>query len=249
MELNMSFTQRIASLMDRLDRLEKSSSLSPRHRDIVTLKGRKSIAQLFELAEEFLQIAKNKGFLRAKIQEDGDFPVVVLERDKYVFLRPTEYVFEVNGSSRSYQRWDEIISRLSQEQGAFGNEEAMMDASEIMPTTSEILRMLQGARDGDGFMGERWTLASDNGKTAEFKTGSETMSLSVTLTNRGIKFSLTGPYVKPNQPMATVNGFIREEGRAMQLQMLGYKLDEIVQKAGKRLRKTRMKALKELRLL
>ena len=244
----MSLTQRIASLMDRLDRLERVAAPN-RYRDIVTKKGKKSIAQLFEFSEELVQIAKNKGFLRAKVQVQGDFPVVVLERDKFIFLRPTEYVFEVDGSSRSYRNWDEIISRLSELQGGFGNEEALMDASDIMPTTSEILRMLQGARDGDGFMGERWTLASDNGKKAEFQTGSETMSLSVTLTKRGIKFSLTGPYVKPNQPMATVNGFIREEGRAMQLQMLGFKLDEIVQKAGKRLRKTRMKALKELRLL
>jgi hypothetical protein len=245
----MSLTNRIANLVERIDRLEKTSSLSPRHRDIVTLKGRKSISQLFELAEEFLQIAINKGFLGAKLQEDNDFPVVVLKRGMFVFFRPTEYVFEANGSSRSYQNWGEIISRLSQEQGSFGNEEAMMDEVEIMPTTEDILEMLRGARDGDGFMGERWTISSDNGKTALFVTATGTNSLSVTLTPRGIKFSFTGRFVKPRQPVATINGFIREEGRAMQLQMLGYKLDEIVRKAGKRLQKSRMKALKEMKLV
>ena len=234
--------------MGRIERLERSAKVNF-DRDINTLKRKKSISQLFELAEEVLLIARNKGFMGTKIQEDGDLPVVVLGRGMYIFLRPTEYVFESNGSSRSYQHWGDLISRLSQEQGAFGNEEAMMEATDIMSTTQDVLSILQGARNGDGFMGERWMLSSDNGKKATFTTGSGSMSLSVVLAARGIKYSLTGPYVKPNQPMATLNGFIREEGRAMQLNMLAYKLDDIVQKAGKRVRKTRMNAMKELKLV
>ena len=97
-----------------------------RQRDMLSKSKKKSIAQMWELAEEFKKIAQTKGFLRANVQEHNDYPVVVIKRGMFVFFEPKAYVFEMNGSSRKYYNWGDLISRLNLEQGSFGNEENMM---------------------------------------------------------------------------------------------------------------------------
>jgi len=121
--MTKSAYQKIQSLHQRIARLEHQA----RHRDIVTRKGRKSLSQLWDLAEEFNSLAQNKGFLRSKITEKNDLPVVVLERNMFVFFEPLGYHFEANGSTRKYMDWGNLVNRLNMEQGGFGNEEELMN--------------------------------------------------------------------------------------------------------------------------
>lgn len=225
-------------------------------RDVLTRRLKRNVRELNDLAEKYLIIAIDRGFINAKIQEHQGFPVVVLQRGTYVFFKPMGYTWEHRGSSSEEVRWQNIIFRLNElselqkrrrEEEGVGGRETLMTTLQITPSTTDVLQLLKA---NGGFMGEKWMLASETGNVASFTTGSGDYSLSVKLAPKTLGFSLTGLFANPRKPgISTLNGRVRGGSRKAQLLGLAERLDREATRMGKTLGKSRARTLRALGML
>jgi hypothetical protein len=116
-------------------------------------------------------------------------------------------------------------------------EEVGMESLELTPSFDDLFTLLTAE---GGYMGERWRRLSDT----SFVGGDYT--LEVKTTPRAIKFQITGPYLKRGEPVSTISGQARAEGRDEQLTVLANRLDAIATQAGNRHAKARQYVLKML---
>ena len=200
--------------------------------------GPRTLADQNEDAQDILDLAKRAGFRSAKIQYQGDNPVVVLERNHYIFLNDKGYEIEnpMGGVTFTY-KFGDVKQHIQSEGGSFGGSEIGMESMELTPTFADIHTLLTADR---GYMGERWSRASDD----KFIGGEFVMT--VKLTRMGIKFSLTGPNLKRGEAISEVRGMVKGADRMEQLEALSQRLDAIAMAAGKRKAKSRMRALRAL---
>ena len=199
--------------------------------------GNRTLADQNEDAQDLLAIAKRAGFRSAKIQFQGDNPVLVLDRGFYVFFDERGYTIEnPQGGTFFTFKFGDVKTRIQSTGGSFGGEEIGMQTMELTPTYADISAMLKA--DG-GWMGESWQQASDD----RFIGGDYLMT--VKCTRMGIKFSLTGPNLKRGEAISEVRGLVKGADRAEQLEALSTRLDAIAMAAGKRRAKSRAQWLKQ----
>ena len=200
--------------------------------------GPRTLADQNEDAQDILDLAKRAGFRSAKIQYQGDNPVVVLERNHYIFLNDKGYEIEnpMGGVTFTF-KFGDVKQHIQSEGGSFGGSEIGMESMELTPTFEDVHNLLTA--DG-GYMGERWQRASND----RFIGGDFLMT--VKLTKMGIKFSLTGPNLKRGEAISEVRGMVKGADRMDQLEALSDRLDAIAMAAGKRRAKSRARALRAL---
>ena len=200
--------------------------------------GPRTLADQNEDAQDILNLAKRAGFRSAKIQFQGDNPVVVLERNHYIFLTDQGYEIEnPRGGVTFTEKFGDVKQWIQSEGGSFGGEEIGMESIDLTPTFEDVHNLLTA--DG-GYMGERWQRASND----RFIGGDFLMT--VKLTKMGIKFSLTGPNLKRGESISEVRGLVKGDSRMEQLEALSDRLDAIAMAAGKRRAKSRARALRAL---
>ncbi len=227
-------SEMLRELEDRIIRLERTAARREPRRS-----GPRNLADMNEDAQDLLDIAKSAGFRRAKIQFQGDYPVLVLDRGFYVFFDEKGYTIEnPQGGEFFTYKFGDVKTRIQGEGGSFGGSEIGMAQMELTPTFADVHTLLT---EGGGYMGERWQRASND----RFIGGEFTMT--VKLTPRGIKFSLTGPYLKRGEPISEVRGMVGGSDRMEQLEALATRLDKIAMQAGKRKARARTKILRMLR--
>lgn len=215
----------------RVARLERTAS----RRDPRKV-GPRTLADQNEDAQDILDLAKRAGFRGAKIQYQGDNPVVVLERSHYIFLNQKGYEIEnpMGGVTFTY-KFGDVKQHIQSEGGSFGGEEIGMGSMELTPTFADIQELLTA---NGGYMAERWSRASND----RFIGGDYLMT--VKLTRMGIKFSLTGPNLKRGESISEIRGMVKGADRGEQLEALSTRLDAIAMAAGKRRAKSRAQWLK-----
>ena len=218
----------------RVARLERTANTRRDPRKV----GPRTLVDQNEDAQDILDLAQGAGFRGAKIQYQGDNPVVVLERNHYIFLTDKGYEIEnPQGGSTFTFKFGDVKHHIQSEGGSFGGSEIGMESMELTPTFEDVHNLLTA--DG-GYMGERWQRASND----RFIGGDYLMN--VKLTRMGIKFSLTGPDLKRGESISEVRGMVKGDDRMEQLEALSQRLDAIAMAAGKRKSKSRMRALKAL---
>ena len=217
----------------RVARLERTAS----RRDPRKV-GPRTLADQNEDARDLLDLAKRSGFRRAKIQFQGDNPVVVLEDNHYIFLTDKGYEIEnpMGGVTFTY-KFGDVKHHIQSEGGSFGGSEVGMEEMELTPTYDDIHTLLTA---DSGYMGERWQRHSDS----LFVGGDYQMT--VKPTRMGIKFSLTGPNLKRGESISEVRGMVKGGDRMEQLEALSQRLDAIAMATGKRKAKSRMRAMRAL---
>ena len=218
----------------RVARLERTANTRRDPRKV----GPRTLVDQNEDAQDILDLAQGAGFRGAKIQYQGDNPVVVLERNHYIFLTDKGYEIEnPQGGSTFTFKFGDVKHHIQSEGGSFGGSESGMESMDLTPTFEDVHNLLTA--DG-GYMGERWQRASND----RFIGGDYLMN--VKLTRMGIKFSLTGPDLKRGESISEVRGMVKGDDRMEQLEALSQRLDAIAMAAGKRKSKSRMRALKAL---
>lgn len=218
----------------RVARLERTANTRRDPRKV----GPRTLVDQNEDAQDILDLAQGAGFRGAKIQFQGDNPVVVLERNHYIFLTDKGYEIEnPQGGSTFTYKFGDVKHHIQSEGGSFGGEEMGMESMDLTPTFEDVHNLLTA--DG-GYMGERWQRASND----RFIGGDYLMT--VKLTRMGIKFSLTGPNLKRGESISEVRGMVKGDDRMEQLEALSQRLDAIAMAAGNRRSKSRMRVLKSL---
>lgn len=225
-------SEMLRELENRIARLERTAARREPRRS-----GARNLADMNEDAQDLLEIAKRAGYRSAKIQFQGDYPVLVLDRGFYVFFDEKGYTLEnPQGGEFFTYKFGDIKTRIQGDRGSFGGSEMGMSEMELTPTFADVHAMLT---EEGGYMGERWQRTSND----TFIGGEFTMT--VKLTRSGIKFSLT-TYLKRGEPISEVRGMIKGADRMEQLEGLADRLDTIAMQAGKRKAKHRTLVLRHL---
>ena len=225
-------SEMLRELEDRIIRLERTAARREPRRS-----GPRNLADMNEDAQDLLDIAKKSGYRGAKIQFQGDYPVLVLDRGFYVFFDEKGYTIEnPQGGEFFTYKFGDIVTRIQGSAGSdFGSATDSMEEMELTPTFDDINLMLT---EEGGYLGEIWKRV----KNDTFIGGDYTMT--VKLTKRGIKFSLTGPYLKRGEPISEVRGMVNGADRMEQLEGLAERLDTIAMQAGVRRVKDRARTLR-----
>jgi len=225
-------SEMLRELEDRIIRLERTAARREPRRS-----GPRNLADMNEDAQDLLDIAKKSGYRGAKIQFQGDYPVLVLDRGFYVFFDEKGYTIEnPQGGEFFTYKFGDIVTRIQGSAGSdFGSATDSMEEMELTPTFDDINLMLT---EEGGYLGEIWKRV----KNDTFIGGDYTMT--VKLTRRGIKFSLTGPYLKRGEPISEVRGMVNGADRMEQLEGLAERLDTIAMQAGVRRVKDRARTLR-----
>ena len=225
-------SEMLRELEDRIIRLERTAARREPRRS-----GPRNLADMNEDAQDLLDIAKKSGYRGAKIQFQGDYPVLVLDRGFYVFFDEKGYTIEnPQGGEFFTYKFGDIVTRIQGSAGSdFGSATESMEQMELTPTFDDINLMLT---EEGGYLGENWKRV----KNDTFIGGDYTMT--VKLTRQGIKFSLTGPYLKRGEPISEVRGMVKGSDRMEQLEALAERLDTIAMQAGVRRVKARARTLR-----
>lgn len=225
-------SEMLRELEDRIIRLERTAARREPRRS-----GPRNLADMNEDAQDLLDIAKKSGYRGAKIQFQGDYPVLVLDRGFYVFFDEKGYTIEnPQGGEFFTYKFGDIVTRIQGSAGSdFGSATDSMEQMELTPTFDDINLMLT---EEGGYLGELWKRV----KNDTFIGGDYTMT--VKLTRQGIKFSLTGPYLKRGEPISEVRGMVNGADRMEQLEGLAERLDAIAMQAGVRRVKDRARTLR-----
>lgn len=225
-------SEMLRELEDRIIRLERTAARREPRRS-----GPRNLADMNEDAQDLLDIAKKSGYRGAKIQFQGDYPVLVLDRGFYVFFDEKGYTLEnPQGGEFFTYKFGDIVTRIQGSAGSdFGSATDSMEQMELTPTFDDINLMLT---EEGGYLGEIWKRV----KNDTFIGGDYTMT--VKLTRQGIKFSLTGPYLKRGEPISEVRGMVQGADRMEQLEGLAERLDTIAMQAGVRRVKDRARTLR-----
>jgi len=203
--------------------------------------GDRNLLDMEKDAADLLSLAKRVGFLGSKIKYQGDFPVLVLEPRFYVFFDQQGYTMEYpEGGTTFTYKFADVMNMLKEralEMADWGDEEINMPEIKLTPTYGDIHNLLTAQ---GGYLGERWSRHSDN----KFVGGEFT--LIVKCTNNGIKFAMSGPYLKVGEPFGTINGFVDGIDRSEQLGNLAARLDMIAAGIGRKRARGRKQVVKLL---
>lgn len=253
----------LADLEIRVARLEREASnpyslypqkIKQRKKPRLRSTGMLTLKEIATDGRNMLRSAKMLGFTRATLSFDEDNVVIDLgTKQSKVYIDSEGYslIFPPARTKTLYD-YEEAIMALgryafdlglrdtpdaSPRHPDRGMEEVGMESLELTPSFDDLFTLLTAE---GGYMGERWRRFSDT----SFVGGEYT--LNVKLTPRAIGFTLTGPYLKRGEPVSTISGQARAEGRNEQLKVLAERLDAIAVAAGKRHAKARQYVLKLL---
>lgn len=216
--------------------------------------GALSLRDISKHGQDLLKSARMLGFTRASLDFDEDNVVIDLgikQHKIYIDAEGYHLIFPPNRTMtiEQYPKVKILLARQAFELGLRdtpdasprhpdrGMEEVGMESLELTPSFDDLFTLLTAE---GGYMGERWRRLSDS----SFVGGDYT--LEVKTTPRAIKFQITGPYLKRGEPVSTISGQARAEGRDEQLTVLANRLDAIATQAGNRHAKARQYVLKLL---
>jgi hypothetical protein len=218
----------------RLERQAHNSRRSPRK------VGPRTLVDQEQDAQDLLAVANRAGFRSAKIQYQGDNPVVVLGRGHYIFLTDKGYEIEnpTGGVNFTY-KYGDVVQHIQSRGGSFGGEEEGMGQVDLTTEFNLVHDLLNNAEMFD----ETWTRRGDD--TIASSMGDYVLTLKQTPKN--IKFTLTGPYLKRGQAVATIRGMVGGMNLHERFMNFAERMADIETAATKRRSRLQAQAVKALR--